>query len=121
MLPKDESLCAVIAEEVNVKSVLADPAQTEEVVLDTTLTPELKSEGWLRESVRMVQDLRKTSGLTIDARPILEIRTTIEGQKFVEEWKAEMMRRAGLADVRLGTKPEAEPKELPFPFEITLH
>ncbi len=120
-LPEDESLRALIADEVNVKVIFEDTNQTEEVVLDTNLTPELTSEGWLREAVRMIQDFRKTSGLTIDARPILEIRTTVEGQKFVEEWKTEMMRRAGLSDVRLGTKPESEPKELPFPFEITLH
>lgn len=119
-LPADAEMRALIAEEINVKEVLEDAALAEEVALDTALTPELKSEGMLRDALRLIQDLRKSSGLTIEARPTLEVRTNIEGQKFVEEWKHEMMQRAGLRDVQFGPKPDSEAKELSFPFEISL-
>jgi valyl-tRNA synthetase len=38
------------------------------VALDTALTPELRAEGWAREIVRRVQDLRKTAGFEISDR-----------------------------------------------------
>jgi len=56
-------LLALIAEEVNVKEVALNPSLTEEVRLDTTLTPELKREGMVRELTRVVNNLRKEMGL----------------------------------------------------------
>jgi isoleucyl-tRNA synthetase len=38
------------------------------VALDTTITPELRAEGWAREAVRRIQDLRKTGGFEISDR-----------------------------------------------------
>jgi len=38
------------------------------VVLDTTVTEELKSEGYARELVRIIQDLRKDAGYNVDDR-----------------------------------------------------
>lgn len=58
-----QALLSIIAEEVNVKEVLCKSTQSERVVLDTVITPELKAEGDLREFIRAVQDLRKKAGL----------------------------------------------------------
>jgi isoleucyl-tRNA synthetase len=57
----------LVKEEVNVKSI--DIHQGDYAVdLDLTLTPELVREGTVREIIRRVNDLRKTSGLTIEDR-----------------------------------------------------
>jgi isoleucyl-tRNA synthetase len=38
------------------------------VVLDTTVTPELEAEGWVRDVVRQVQDARREAGLHVSDR-----------------------------------------------------
>lgn len=63
----------IIKDEVNVKEVAIDPSITEEVMLDTNITPELKEEGIVRELIRAIQDMRKESGLTIQDRVSLVI------------------------------------------------
>ena len=57
------------------KLVAADPDYTAAlpdgaglVVLDATLTPELEAEGWAKDRVRELQDLRKSSGLEVSDR-----------------------------------------------------
>jgi isoleucyl-tRNA synthetase len=68
---KDEFL-AIIADEVNVKNVERTTVKTAEhissgdILLDTTITPELKEEGQLRDLIRHVQELRKTNNLVPD-------------------------------------------------------
>lgn len=54
----------LIREEVNIKSVIWGSIQKElHVELDTTITPELKAEGDMRELIRAIQNLRKTQKL----------------------------------------------------------
>jgi len=61
---KGKALRSILSEEVNVKEVVVDSGIKELFVLDTKLTPELKSEGTLREVVRMIQGLRQNAGYT---------------------------------------------------------
>ena len=56
----------LVLAELNVKKVLYDPAQKEAAVLDKNLTPELVSEGYAREIVRQLQDMRKEAGYKLD-------------------------------------------------------
>lgn len=63
----------MIAEEVNVKQVVHAKTAKEEVVLDKTLTDELRAEGNAREVVRLVQSARKKAGLNVDDRIQLHI------------------------------------------------
>ncbi len=63
-LRKNDSLIALIKDEINVKEVEFHPEMKEETFLETKLTPELKEEGFIREVMRKVQDSRKSSGLT---------------------------------------------------------
>jgi isoleucyl-tRNA synthetase len=65
-IPKDEKLLSIIKDEVNVKSVLSDSELNTFAWLDTNITPELKIEGEMRELVRVLQDMRKEAGLTVD-------------------------------------------------------
>jgi len=53
----------IIKDEINVKEVVADKNITEEVELDTTLTPELLEEGNIRDVIRSIQEWRKVKGL----------------------------------------------------------
>jgi len=59
-----KELLDLIKEEVNVKSVFFDNALTEDVWLDTAITPELKNEGTMREIIRHIQQARKEAKLT---------------------------------------------------------
>ena len=56
------------------------------VVLDTVLTPELVSEGWARDVVRMVQDERKAAGLHIADRIDLDLGVPPEHLADTKTW-----------------------------------
>jgi isoleucyl-tRNA synthetase len=94
-LPADVSLRTILAEEVNVKEVVEDVSLTEDLSLDTILTPELKEEGLLRDYVRLVQEWRKDQGFSIGDRPKLLIQTN-EDAAFLEKFTAELIAQTGL-------------------------
>ncbi len=53
----------IIKEELNVKKVTVDESLTEEVWLDTNITPELAEEGRVRDAIRAIQEWRKEKNL----------------------------------------------------------
>ncbi len=67
-----DDLVDVVKEELNVKSVTIGAPEVE---IDTNLTPELRREGMVREVIRQVQTTRKTTGLNVDDRIVLELHT----------------------------------------------
>ncbi len=78
---------AIVADELNVKAVTYREGQTERVVLDTTITPELKAEGDAREFIRAVQEMRKVAGL----QPADSIALTVAGPDEVAALLAPFM------------------------------
>ncbi|KPJ73222.1 isoleucyl-tRNA synthase [Parcubacteria bacterium DG_74_1] len=52
-------LLSLIKEEVNVKEIVFDPKIKGEVELDTRITPGLREEGFIREIIRQIQEMRK--------------------------------------------------------------
>src|SRR5690606_13341589 len=75
-LSGQSDLLQVIADEINVKEVIVDESQTDKVVLNTDITPELQQEGHMRELTRFIQGLRKDAGLSPDDRIVLHLSDT---------------------------------------------
>ena len=63
-----KELEAIIKEEINVKELSVDRKETEEMILDTKITNELKLEGQAREVIRCIQEMRKEAGYEVDNR-----------------------------------------------------
>jgi isoleucyl-tRNA synthetase len=53
----------ILKDEVNVKEIIFDAKMEEDVALDTTITSALREEGFMREFVRAVQELRQKAAL----------------------------------------------------------
>ena len=77
----------IIADEVNVKSVI----NGKKMSLDKVLTEDLKLEGYARELIRFVQNLRKKSGLEVDDRIDLVVHNLELSDELVELVKAETL------------------------------
>jgi isoleucyl-tRNA synthetase len=93
-----EEYLTLIRDEVNVKEVLSDSSQTEEVVLDTELTPELRAEGAARELARAIQDMRKKAALDPQDAVTLTIAVP-EGDTVIEMHRTELMRITGAREL----------------------
>lgn len=64
----DPSIEELIRDEINVKKVDYNSEQTEEIILDENLTEELIREGFAREIVRQIQDMRKDAKYRLDEK-----------------------------------------------------
>ncbi len=74
----------IIKDEVNVKEVETNLQLETDVWLDITITPELKKEGDAREFIRMIQDLRKSSGLSQEDTVVVHLFATEEFKNIIE-------------------------------------
>ena len=61
---KGKEFLDILKDELNVKDIVVNKKLSEDIMLDTHITPELKAEGDIREIVRLAQDMRKKTGLT---------------------------------------------------------
>jgi isoleucyl-tRNA synthetase len=90
----------IIKDEVNVKRIVFDETISNEVELDLNITPQLKEEGMVRELIRLIQDLRKEKGLTVNDKAVLKIDTDKDGESFVEKNKTYISSVAQLSDIQ---------------------
>ncbi|MDI6734533.1 MAG: class I tRNA ligase family protein [Patescibacteria group bacterium] len=72
-LKDKKELLDILKDEINVKNIVFDKNIETEFELDVKITHELKEEGWLREFVRMVQDLRQDGKLEPKDKIVLMI------------------------------------------------
>lgn len=93
----------IIAEELNVKNVLFGGKK---VVLDATLSDDLRAEGLMRDVVRHVQNLRKTAGLQVDDRINLYVKSADAlAQRALADF-GDILRRETLATAMSDTELE---------------
>lgn len=86
-----KELAEIVADEVNVKEI----REGKEVKLDTTITPELKEEGDLRDLIRTVQDLRKKADLRPSDRVTLTV--TKDHEAVARKFESELLSAVGAA------------------------
>ncbi len=95
-LPDVEALLAIIAEEINVKSIqVVASLALGTVELDTEISSELEEEGFIRELIRAIQSMRKEKGFNPHDKAKLSI--------FVEKDIREQITRH-LAELQESTK-----------------
>lgn len=83
----------LIMDEMNVKQLING-----ELALDTEMTPELIAEGQMRELLRQIQSLRKSSGLEPHDMINLVIQTSTQGQQLMENFSNEIKSTAGIKE-----------------------
>ncbi len=88
-----EDYIEIIADEVNVKELTFDASlngkESHWVELDTTITPELRAEGQVRELIRAIQQARKERQLQPQQKITLQVNTAMASllEPFIEEVK----------------------------------
>jgi isoleucyl-tRNA synthetase len=103
--PISDEMREVILDEVNAKAYEI----SDEITVDTDLTPELKREGDARELMRAIQDMRKAAGLLPSDRITLTVQTSDGGQDVVRTFEAEIKKTVGADRVAFG---DAEGNEI---------
>lgn len=72
-------LIQILKNEINIKEIIFERKLKEKIKLDTTITSELYAEGILRETTRLIQDLRNKANLT----PKNKIKLFIQGDNSI--------------------------------------
>ncbi len=97
-----EELETLIKDELNVKNLKYDPKQEEEITIDDRLTLELLQEGWARELLRQVQDMRKEAGYRFNEKVFCQWHTEDgELKNAVASWEEFIKKNALLKDFSL--------------------
>jgi isoleucyl-tRNA synthetase len=102
---------ALIKDELNIKELnfAIDKARENiEVILDTNLSPDLIAEGTKRELVRVINNLRKNSGLTIENRVTIYYFSAESSFETVINKYQEDIKREVLADKIIKVEKELE-------------
>lgn len=91
-----EEVLAVLADEVNVKSITWKKGSEFTVALDTSLTPELKAEGEARELIRKIQQMRKDANLQPGELAKAQL------PAWPENWETEIKKKTYLSELVKG-------------------
>jgi len=95
----DASLVDVIADELNIKSIDFNASQDQVAVLNTVLTPELEQEGLFRELLRVVQSMRKKSGMEPSDRAQLTVDAGDDIKSALEKFRDDLESVAGIEEL----------------------
>ncbi|MCF7831703.1 MAG: class I tRNA ligase family protein [Candidatus Pacebacteria bacterium] len=89
-----EEYLALIRDEVNVKEIVF----SDEMSLDTEITPELKREGDAREFIRVLQSMRKNTGLQASDSITVSLQADDQGKNMIEMFADEIQSVAGVKE-----------------------
>ena len=97
-----EEYLGLIKDELNVKDVVINNNQEADLLLDLKLTPELKTEGYVRELIRFIQNMRKEKNLLPSDRVDIIIEANDLGVEIVQNNLAEIIKIVGANSLILG-------------------
>lgn len=90
----------ILRDELNVKRILISPGA--DALLDTTITPELRDEGRVRDLIRAIQELRKASKLKPDEPIVLLLAGTDEALALAKKYISDISSVVRAQEVRYG-------------------
>jgi isoleucyl-tRNA synthetase len=96
-VPFEDGLEELACEELNVKQILYD-ASAAVTSLNTALTPELVAEGFVRDCMRSIQDMRKEAGLEVGDRAYCQWQASDPNvASAIRAFRDDIMRDTGLS------------------------
>lgn len=85
------ALLSIIGDEINVKATeIVEGLAPETIELDTTITPELREEGFIRDLIRAVQGERKNAGFKPQDTITLTLAASTEAQVLITKHQEEL-------------------------------
>lgn len=110
----------IIKDELNVKEIILEKGEEQNVTIDNHITEDLKKEGQYRELLRAIQDIRKKNGLSPSDVIVLSIDTNVEGQELIFKFKKEIMKAVSAKEIQIKENDGAEIKIDDFSFKIVV-
>ncbi|MFH0891105.1 MAG: class I tRNA ligase family protein, partial [Candidatus Liptonbacteria bacterium] len=108
-----KELLQILREELNVKNIKMDSNQKEEIVLDTTISNELRLEGLVRGLERAIQALRKQGGFRVGEMANLTYRTEdADLRKAIESFNRSKTYITAVAEGESGEVVELDGKKI---------
>ena len=93
----------LIKDELNVKEVIYNESQKEDIVLDTELTQPLIYEGYVRELMRQIQDMRKEAKYRLDDKVFCQWHSDDkEISEAIRHWSGSIKEEVLLSEFRNG-------------------
>ncbi|MFZ3073764.1 MAG: class I tRNA ligase family protein [Minisyncoccales bacterium] len=108
--PLDEELIGLLAGEVNVKAIEFNPGSKTPMEFDWTITPALEEEGNVRETMRQIQELRKTAKFTPADKIIVYVQAEGGLKAAIEKNQSMMAKETKAVGIEFGkpAKPAAQ-------------
>lgn len=96
-------LLDILKEELNVKEITFGS----ELKLDTVLTAELRHEGFIREFIRNIQEMRKDGGMQPKNVIFVKVESDSKTQEIIENWRDFIKKEVGAKELVFGGKRQA--------------
>jgi len=113
-----EEYVSILKDELNIKNVKFEEGQELEVILDTNITEDLKLEGYYRELVRAIQDIRKKNELNPNDVITLVVKTDESGKNLVNLFRENIQKLVSAKTIEYEDNDGAEVKVADLTFVI---
>ncbi len=101
-IPHWDKFEIVLKAEINVEQIILESNMTQDdpmFKLDTTIYPDLKEKGDVRELIRSIQELRKEKGLSVGDKVLITVPEL--NRLLVEKYGAEIKKVTGLLEIKV--------------------